>query len=316
MMAADPIANRQSPARSDFHEFLMGRLSAKTTLSRDEPLARRTTLRVGGNADFYVEPADESDLATVLRAAASFGIPYFILGRGSNIIVRDGGFRGVVICLAQSWFSRIEVSGQQMRCGAGARLKLVAVEARRQGIAGLEFLEGIPGTIGGALRMNAGAMNGATFDLVKSVRVMDGSGNTRDLAARDMAVAYRSCDTLKNLVALEALLAGCSAPVTEIEQRMAEYSRKRWSSQPAALSAGCMFKNAITISAGRLIDEVGLKGTRIGGAVVAREHGNFIINDGKATAREVLDLICLVKEKVKEKRGIELHTEVEVIGED
>src|SRR5579864_6329934 len=146
---------------------LTGRLSPGTIVRCDEPLAKRTTLRVGGPADIYVEPASEEDLAAVLKFCAEHNLKFFVLGRGSNLLVRDGGFRGAVICLAHPFFSRIEIKGERLHCGAGAKLKNLAVEAKRNGLAGLEFLEGIPGSVGGALRMNAGAMGGATFDVVE-----------------------------------------------------------------------------------------------------------------------------------------------------
>jgi UDP-N-acetylenolpyruvoylglucosamine reductase len=301
-------------ARAMADEFA-GLVSAVTVIRRDEPLARHTTLRVGGPADVYVEPADEKDLAAVLKFCGARGIKFFILGRGSNLLVRDGGFRGVVICLSQPGFSRIQAAGERLTCGAGARLKQVAVEARRNGLCGLEFLEGIPGSIGGALRMNAGAMGSATFDTVESVRAMDFDGAIHELVPREMAVAYRGCATLKSLVALGAVLCGRPDSVESIAQRMSAFSQKRWVSQPAAPSAGCMFKNPATIPAGRLIDELGLKGTRVGGARVSQEHGNFLVNDGQATAVEVLELIGILQAKARAERGIELHTEVEIIGE-
>ena len=294
---------------------IAGCVSSATVIRRDEPLAKHTTLRVGGPADLYVEPANESDLAAILKYCAQRGVKFVVIGRGSNLIVRDRGVRGVVICLAQPEFSKIEIDGVRLRCGAGARLKNVSVEARRKGICGMEFLEGIPGSVGGALRMNAGAMTGATFDVVESVRVMDYSGNVSELLPRDMEVAYRSCATLKTLIALGAVLCGRPDSVESIAQRMSAYSQKRWSSQPAAPSAGCMFKNPATIPAGRLIDELGLKGTRVGGARISDEHGNFLVNDGNATAVDVLKLISQLQAKAKAERGIELHTEVEIIGE-
>lgn len=294
---------------------IAGCVSAATVLRRDEPMARHTTLRVGGPADLFVEPASENDLAAILKFCGEHGVKFFILGRGSNLLVRDGGFRGAVIRLSQPAFSRIEVTGMRLRCGAGARLKNVAVEARRNGVSGLEFLEGIPGSIGGALRMNAGAMGGATFDIVESVRVMDFGGAVRELPAREMDIAYRGCATLKSLVALGAFLCGRPDSVESIAQRMSAFSQKRWASQPAAPSAGCMFKNPPTIPAGKLIDELGLKGLCVGGARVSREHGNFLVTDGGATAADVLELIGLLQARAKAERGIELHTEVEVIGQ-
>ena len=279
-------------------------------------MARHTTLRVGGPADVYVEPASEADLAGVVKFCGAHGVPFFVMGRGSNLLVRDGGFRGVIICLAHANFGRIEVDGECLRCGAGAKLKNVAVEAKRNGLSGVEFLEGIPGSVGGALRMNAGAMGGQTFDVVESVRLMDFDGHVRELAPKEMSVDYRSCATLKDHIALGAVFKCKPAPRGEIEARMKAFSEKRWASQPAAPSAGCMFKNPAQIPAGKLVDELGLKGARVGGAVVSAEHGNFIVNDGTATARNVLDLIDLLKRRAKTERGIELETEVEIIGEE
>ena len=294
---------------------LAQRVSQTTVIRRDEPLSKHTTLRVGGPADVYVEPASEQDLAAVLACCHERGWQFFVLGRGSNLLVRDQGFRGVVIFLAQAQFSRIEVTGERLNCGAGAKLKAVAVEAKRNGLAGLEFLEGIPGSLGGALRMNAGAMGGAVFDMVESVRLMGFDGQVHERAAQDMTVTYRSCPMLKEHIALSAVLRGQPGSREAIEQRMNEYSRKRWQSQPAAPSAGCMFRNPGSIPAGKLIDELGLKGTRVGGAVVSAAHGNFIVNDGTATARDVLELVEVIRQRVRVERGIELETEVEIVGE-
>jgi UDP-N-acetylenolpyruvoylglucosamine reductase len=290
-------------------------VSPQTAIRLHEPLAKRTTLRVGGPADVYVEPSSESDLALVLRFSASHHLPLFVLGRGSNLLVKDGGFRGLVICLAQPAFAQIQASGEQLQCGAGARLKAVAMEAKRHGIGGFEFLEGIPGSVGGGLRMNAGAMGGSMFDVVVSVRMMDYSGQVHERTLATMNVTYRACATLQSEIALGALLRGKSESRDRIEQRLSEFSRRRWESQPAASSAGCMFKNPLTVPAGKLIDELGLKGVRVGGAMVSLEHGNFLVNDGTATARDVLELIELVRSRARAARGIELETEVEIIGE-
>jgi UDP-N-acetylenolpyruvoylglucosamine reductase len=297
-------------------EELAQNVSGETLIRPRELLAKHTTLRVGGPADLYVEPASEADLAAVLRWCRRRAQPCFVLGRGSNLLVKDGGFRGVVICLAHPHFGRIEVAGERLCCGAGAKLKAVAVEAKRNGLAGLEFLEGIPGSVGGALRMNAGAMGGSIFQVVESVRLMDFEGQAHERPAREIVASYRSCAVLKTHVALAALLRGQPGQREAIEQRMNEHSRKRWQSQPAAPSAGCMFKNPASIPAGRLIDELGLKGTRVGGAVVSIEHGNFIVNDGAATARDILGLIEIIRQRAHRERGIELEPEVEIIGDE
>jgi UDP-N-acetylenolpyruvoylglucosamine reductase len=163
--------------------------------------------------------------------------------------------------------------------------------------------------------MNAGAMSGAIFDVVESVRLMDFSGAVEERTAAQMTPAYRNCQVLKTRIALAAVLVGQSGVRERIEERMNQFSRKRWSSQPAAPSAGCIFKNPLTVPAGKLIDELGLKGTRVGGATVSLEHGNFIVNDGTATAHDVLALIDLIRQRARAERGIELEPEVEIIGE-
>jgi UDP-N-acetylenolpyruvoylglucosamine reductase len=164
--------------------------------------------------------------------------------------------------------------------------------------------------------MNAGAMNGQTFDVVESVRVMGFDGSVREMSPQEMSVTYRSCDALKNQVALGAVFKCKRTSREKIEARMKSFSEKRWKSQPAAPSAGCIFKNTAVLSAGKLIDEIGLKGARVGGAMVSLEHGNFIVNGGTAMARDVLELIEILKAKAKAARGVELQIEVEIIGED
>lgn len=295
---------------------LKSRLTAETVLRMDEPLAKKTTLRVGGPADIYVEPVSESDLSNLIRFCREYEIKTMALGRGSNLLIRDGGIRGVVISLAHPAFSKLEIDGERLICGAGAKLKNVAVESRRNHIAGFEFLEGIPGSVGGALRMNAGAMGGAMFDVVEKIRFMDFYGEVHEQKSTDVQVEYRCCPSLKTNIALGAVLKGQSTSAEEIARKMAEFSQKRWKSQPAAPSAGCIFKNTSTTPAGKLVDELGLKGTRIGGACVSDVHGNFIVNDKDASAKDVLALIDLVKQRAKEVRGIDLHTEVEIVGDE
>ncbi|MCX6895411.1 MAG: UDP-N-acetylmuramate dehydrogenase [Verrucomicrobia bacterium] len=296
---------------------LAGRVSPATPVRCAEPLAKRTTLRVGGPADLFVEPASDEDLAAAVRFCGEQRLEFFVLGRGSNLLVRDGGFRGVVISLASPHFSRVTVDGERLRCGAGAKLKEVSAAAKRTELGGLEFLEGIPGSVGGALRMNAGAMGGATFDFVESVRVMDVSGLICELSRRAIEVEYRSCPLFKTHIALGAVFHGQPAPRAEIEAKLNEFNRKRWEVQPAKPSAGCTFKNpSKEIPAGKLVDELGLKGARVGGALVSAEHGNFIVNDGGATAADVLRLIEIIRQHAQAERGINLETEVEIIGED
>ncbi|HEY3862447.1 MAG TPA: UDP-N-acetylmuramate dehydrogenase [Verrucomicrobiae bacterium] len=282
----------------------------------NEPLGQRTTLRVGGQAELYVEPASEEDLSWLALTCRQEGIPLMLLGRGSNLLVRDGGLRGVVVCLAHPNFSKVEAAGSELRCGAGARLKAVTAKAREASLGGLEFLEGIPGSVGGALRMNAGAMGGATFEVVTRVRFLNDSGEVSERGAAEVPVEYRSCSFFKTNIALAATFRGRSDSKEAIAKRASEFNQKRWASQPKEPSAGCIFKNpSAAISAGKLIDELGLKGTRRGGAVVSAVHGNFIVNEGSATARDVLELIDFIKTRAKAERGVELREEVEIIGQ-
>ena len=294
---------------------LREKLSADTLLRCDEPLAKKTTLRVGGPADFFVEPASESDLARVLEFCRERELPIFVLGRGSNLLIKDPGIRGVVISIAHPSFSRIQLEDDAFDCGAGTKLKAIAVEARKNNLTGFEFLEGIPGNLGGALRMNAGAMGSATFNIVEKVRVMDRCGKIQEILRRDVQADYRSCPLLEDHIALSARLKGQPGSGEAVAERMRTYSTKRWESQPKEPSAGCIFKNPAAIPAGKLIEELGLKGTSVGGARVSEVHGNFIVNDGTATAQNVLDLIELIKARAKTERGLELRTEVEIVGE-
>ena len=310
------ILDCASPNHKSFATELVLRVTPATLIRRSEPLAKRTTLRVGGPAEVYVEPASEADLVEVVKCAAACGVKFFVLGRGSNLLVRDGGIRGLVISLAHPTFSSVEVNGERLRCGAGAKLKQVAIEAKRTGLSGVEFLEGIPGSVGGALRMNAGAMGSWTFAALESLRFMDYAGQIYERPVAEVPVEYRACPFLKSHIALGVVFK-CQPTTREVvEQRMNEFSAKRWGSQPAAPSAGCCFKNPATIPAGKLIDELGLKGFRLGGAMVSLEHGNFIVNDGRATAQDVLNLMALIQVRAKTERGIELHPEVEIVGED
>jgi UDP-N-acetylenolpyruvoylglucosamine reductase len=284
-------------------------------MTEGEPLARRTTLRVGGQAEVWVEPGGEVDVAWVVRTAVAWGVPWRVMGRGSNLLVRDGGVRGVVLGLVGPWWEGIDVVGTVLRCGAGARLRDVAQAARRAGLGGLEFLSGIPGSVGGALRMNAGAWQGTTFDRVDRVRLVTPEGEIEERLGSELEVGYRSCPIFRTHVALSAVLTGETSTAEAVEARMKDLNQRRWASQPAAPSAGCMFKNPAGVSAGRLIEELGMKGVRVGGAMVSEVHGNFIVNEGQATARDVLELVDQIRRRAREERGIELETEVEIIGE-
>jgi len=298
-------------------EALSAIVGPGAALRRREPLGDKTTLRVGGPADLFFEPGSETELAAALKYCSETSAPFFILGRGSNLVVRDGGVRGLVISLGGKAFSEIRVEGNRLICGAGARLKHIANRARDLGLGGLEFLEGIPGSLGGALRMNAGAMGAAVFDRVETLRVMDFCGRASERTAAQMGAIYRNCPALAGAIAISAVLTG--QPGLEpgaLSERMKALGRKRWESQPKEPSAGCSFKNPREMPAGKLIDQLGLKGLKLGGASVSAVHGNFIVNDGTATAADVLGLMSMIRERVKAAEGIDLEPEVQIIGED
>ncbi len=281
-----------------------------------EPLSKHTTLRVGGPAQFWVEPRDERAFADIIRFCRRENLPLFVIGRGSNLLVRDGGIRGVVVHPSGGEFDRIVVSGTTITAGAGAKLKELAYAGKAEGIGGLEWMEGIPGEVGGALRMNAGAMGSQTFDNVVSVRFLDAEGNTQTKNADEMEVHYRHVPSLEKNYAVSAVFQGSLASRDEIARRLDESQEKRRTTQPAAKSAGCAFKNPADLPAGKLVDELGLKDFFVGKARVSEVHGNFIVNDGGATAVDVLQLIEKIKANAREKRGIDLETEVQIVGED
>jgi len=291
-------------------------IKPESILKRDEPLHKHTTMRIGGPAQLWFEPIDEADLQAGLRFAHDRGIPVTFIGRGSNLLVRDGGILGLCIHLGRPYFNRIEVEGDVVTVGAGARLKAIVAEARKHDLGGFEFMEGIPGNLGGALRMNAGAMQGWTMEVVDSVRSIDEQGHVFEVAKADLEIHYRNVPHFQKHIAVSAKLHGKPSSKEEIGEKLKAYSGKRWTSQPAAPSAGCIFKNPGPMPAGKLIDELGLKNLSVGSARVSEVHGNFIVNDGGATAEDVLQLISLIQSRARETRQIDLHTEVIVLGEE
>jgi UDP-N-acetylenolpyruvoylglucosamine reductase len=238
------------------------------------------------------------------------------MGRGSNLLVRDGGIRGVVVHPSGAEFEKIEVSGNEITAGVGAKLKQIAYAGKTAGLGGLEWMEGIPGEVGGGLRMNAGAMGAQTFESVVRVRFLDENGVAHEKTPAEMEVHYRHVPTLERNFAVSAVFKGTPAAAEEIERRLDESQEKRRTTQPAAKSAGCIFKNPATIPAGKLVDELGLKNSSVGDARVSEVHGNFIVNDGHATSSEVLELIAKIQETARKQRGIELETEVQIVGEE
>jgi len=280
-----------------------------------EPLSKHTTLRVGGPAQFWVEPRTENAFAELIRFCRQENLPLFVIGRGSNLLVRDGGIRGVVVHPCGGDFDKIKIDGNEISAGVGAKLRQVAYAGKAAGLGGLEWMEGIPGAVGGSLRMNAGAMGAQTFEKVVRVRYLDENGEAHTKGRDELEVHYRNFPLLENNFAVSAVFRGELAPTEEIVRKLEASQEKRRTTQPAAKSAGCIFKNPDSCPAGKLVDELGLKNSRIGKARVSEVHGNFIVNDGGATAVEMLELIEKIKGTARAKRGIELETEVQIVGE-
>jgi UDP-N-acetylmuramate--alanine ligase len=280
-----------------------------------EPLSKHTTLRVGGPAQFWVEPQNEKVFAELIRFCRDENLPLFVMGRGSNLLVRDGGIRGVVVHPFGGDFGKIEINGAEITAGVGAKLKEVAYAGKAASLGGLEWMEGIPGAVGGGLRMNAGAMGAQTFETVVRVRYLDANGEAHTKTRDELEVHYRNFPLLEKNFAVSAVFRGEPAPPEEIVRKLAASQEKRRTSQPAAKSAGCIFKNPDSCPAGKLVDELGLKNSRVGKARVSEVHGNFIVNDGGATAAEMLELIERIKATARAERGIELETEVQIVGE-
>jgi UDP-N-acetylmuramate--L-alanine ligase/UDP-N-acetylenolpyruvoylglucosamine reductase len=303
--------------RWDSHaDALRAVVSPGTRIKREESLARKTTMGLGGAARLYAEPVDTADLQALVKAAKVRGLPVMMLGRGSNLVVADEGVDGLVISLRQpAWEIFESREDGRVWVGAGLRLKNLCGLAAKAGLVGFEFLEGIPGNVGGALRMNAGAMGGWMFDVVEEVAVMTFDGDVRTLKKAEMHVDYRHCGELHDAIALAALLKPASqSEAASIARQIEAYKDKRQKSQPREPSAGCIFKNPPGDSAGRLIDVSGLKGERVGDAEVSAVHANFIVNRGHATAGDVIELVRRIRSRVEAAQGVKLEPEVLLYG--
>lgn len=281
-----------------------------------EPMRRHTTMKVGGPAQFWVEPTTVAGLARVVKHCTDTGTPLRVIGRGSNLLVRDGGIPGVVAHSVKGDFGGIHVEGDTIAAGSGVKLKALAAAAQSAGLGDFEWMEGIPGNVGGSLRMNAGAMGWEAFDQVVRVTMIDAEGQVFTKPVEEIRHHYRNVPELAHNIAVAAVFKGTPAAADVIAGRMAASKEKRRTSQPVAASAGCIFKNPGPIGAGQLLDEMGLKNTGVGAAKVSEVHGNFIVNDGTATASDVLELIARIKETALRDRQVELETEVQIIGQD
>ena len=282
-----------------------------------EPMSRHTTMLVGGPAQFWLEPHSFYGFAFLVNYCRERGIPVRVVGRGSNLLVRDGGIRGAVIHPIGGAFSDVTLGSRgEITAGAGVRLKKLASVAAAAGIGGFEWMEGIPGNVGGALRMNAGAMGIETFDQVERVTFLDEDGVIRTRERDEITSAYRNVPELRRNFALQAVFKGKPDKPENIRQRWEASRAKRKASQPIMASAGCTFKNPEGIPAGMLIDSLGLKGSHVGRAAVSEVHGNFVVNQGGASATEILQLIDSIKSKARTAKGVELETEIKILGDE
>ncbi len=280
----------------------------------DEPMSRHTTFKIGGNADIFVKVKTEDELKTVLSLTKEFNLPLFILGKGSNLLVSDKGIAGVVISLDK--LDSVTVDGDTVTCGAGASLRTVCLATQKVGLSGLEFAYGIPGTVGGALYMNAGAYGGEMSQVVVSATVLDRDGNIKLFNSEQMKLGYRESD-FKNtdLIITSVTLKLKHGNADEIKAAMDDFFSRRRDKQPLEFpSAGSTFKRPEGYFAGALIEKNNLKGASVGGAQVSQKHAGFVINTGNATCEDVLSLIKKVKDTVKQADGVDLEPEVIFVG--
>jgi len=299
-------------------EGLINRLAAfagRDQILVDEPMARHTTFKVGGPADVMFLPRSGEQVALALKAAQALDVPAIVVGNGSNLVVRDGGIRGLVVALGEN-MARLAREGDEVRAEAGASLSRLASFAQSEGLAGLEFAGGIPGTVGGGCAMNAGAYGGQLCDvLVDALVLLDGEARTMSREALEMG--YRTSLPLRTGgVVLSARFALTPDAPGEIAGRMRELNARRRDKQPLNYpSAGSTFKRPEGHFAGALIEQAGLKGTSVGAALVSPKHAGFIVNTGGATASDITDLIKVVQDEVLDRFGVQLETEVRIIGE-
>ncbi len=281
----------------------------------DEPMKKHTTFRIGGPADFYVEP-DETQLIKLLQIAKECNMPVTVVGNGSNLLVGDGGIRGLTVGIGKG-LSKIEVSDNTITAGAGAILASAASKAADASLGGMEFAAGIPGSIGGAVVMNAGAYGGEIKDIIISATVLTTDGQAKEIQKEELELSYRhSCIPEKGYIVLGAKLALTPKPQDEIRAEMAQLREKRVEKQPLEYpSAGSTFKRPEGYFAGKLVMDAGLRGYSVGDAQVSEKHCGFVINKGNAAAADVLTLITDVQERVLEQFGVQLEPEVKMIGE-
>ena len=295
-------------------------ISEESVILVNEPMSKHTSFKIGGNADIFIKAKTEEDIKQILRYSNENNIPLTIVGNGSDLLVKDGGIRGIVIKVDIGIFKIEKINEEDyiVTVGAGVKNGYVAQKLLIDEIEGFEFASGIPGSIGGALRMNAGAHGGEMKDIVLETMCMDKQGNICVLSNEEQEFEYRnSIFKLNKYIILSTKLKLKKGIYKEIKEKMDEYANWRKEHQPIEYpSAGSTFKRGTDFITAKLIDECGLKGYSIGNAEVSTKHAGFVINKGNAKAKEVIDLIEYIKEKVADKFGKEIELEVQIIGED
>lgn len=289
----------------------------KDSILVDEPMSRHTTFRVGGPADFFVTPKAKEEVRDVIRICKEAGMPYYIIGNGSNLLVSDAGYRGVIVQIYKK-MNEVKVEGDLVKAQAGALLSGIAAKALGAELSGFEFASGIPGTIGGACVMNAGAYGGEMKDVLESVTVLTGEGKIIELGRNELELGYRtSVIAKKGYIVLGAVLKLERGDGEKIKTYMDELKEKRVTKQPLEYpSAGSTFKRPEGYFAGKLIEDAGLRGFQVGGAQVSEKHCGFVINRDHATAADIMELMRQVQIRVKENSGVDLEPEVKRLGDE
>ena len=290
---------------------------AKERVYVDEPMSRHTTFRVGGPADFFVTPKAKEEVRDVIRICKEAGMPYYIIGNGSNLLVSDAGYRGVIVQIYKE-MNEVKVEGDLVKAQAGALLSGIAAKALGAELSGFEFASGIPGTIGGACVMNAGAYGGEMKDVLESVTVLTGEGKIIELGRNELELGYRtSVIAKKGYIVLGAVLKLERGDGEKIKTYMDELKEKRVTKQPLEYpSAGSTFKRPEGYFAGKLIEDAGLRGFQVGGAQVSEKHCGFVTNRDHATAADIMELMRQVQIRVKENSGVDLEPEVKRLGDE
>lgn len=296
---------------------------AKGKIIFQEPLKKHTTFKIGGSAGIWFEPKNKADLIKVLRFAKKKKIKTFTIGAGSNLLVKEKGFDGMVISLSSPFFTRINSTGVLLEAGAGAHISKIIQYCLKNSLSGFEFLSGMPGTVGGSISVNVGTHSPEDFsemhsiaELLRSIEILDDKDRVKKVSARNIKFSYKK-SSLKNVIILSAVFDLEKSNKREINRQIHKYLDYRKKTQDYGHpSAGCIFKNPRGVSAGFLIDACGLKGEKSGKAMVSKRHANFIINLGQAKAKSVLKLIKIAQKEVKNDFGIDLETEIEILGEN